>query len=56
MEGNDTKNKLNVSYISNTSFFPPPAHLEDFIADFNLPVLLFGWILTDIVNVPAIDV
>lgn len=31
----------------------PPAHLEDFVVDFNLPVLLLCWILTDIINVPA---
>lgn len=31
----------------------PLAHLEDFVADFNLPVLLFCWILTDIIDVPA---
>lgn len=35
------------------TYFLPPAYLEHFVADFNPPVLLFCWILTDIFDVPA---
>lgn len=33
--------------------FAKEAHLEHFVAEFNLPVFLLCWVLTDVVNIPV---